>query len=338
MERKLATIRRIAEVKSIEGAEFIEAVRVDGWWVVAKKGEFPVDSLAVYMEVDSFVPTEIAPFPTKAGHEPKEFEGVKGERLRTIKLRGQISQGLLLPIEQVFPEKDSNYYWSMIGEDVTEILGVVKWERPISPQLAGFAKGNFPNFLRKTDQERVQNIGVQLQYYINQTFEVTIKLDGSSCTIFSCNEEDGVCSRNLELKRDENNAFWRIALEYDIHKKIRAYGRNLAVQGELIAPNIQGNYEKVNKPEFFVFDIFDIDKQEYMLPDERQDFCKIMNIPHVPIIDKEFSMTDNVDALLDMAEGTGMNNGAKREGLVFKHNNSEFSFKAISNNYLLKEK
>ena len=163
-------------------------------------------------------------------------------------------------------------------------------------------------------------------------------MDGSSCTIFSCNEEDGVCSRNLELKRDENNAFWRIALEYDIHKKIRACGRNLAVQGELIAPNIQGNYEKVNKPEFYVFDIFDIDKQEYMLPSERQDFCKILNIPHVPVVDKAFSMINNVDALLDMAEGAGMNNGVKREGLVFKHNNSEFSFKSISNSYLLKEK
>ena len=333
MERKLATIRRIAEVKSIEGAEFIEAVRVDGWWVVAKKGEFPVDSLAVYMEVDSFVPTEIAPFLTKAGHEPKEFEGVKGERLRTVKLRGQLSQGLLLPIS-ILPTTTV----IEVGNDVTELLGVLKWERPISPQLYGQAKGYFPSFLRKTDQERVQNIGVQLQYYINQTFEVTIKLDGSSCTIFSYNEEDGVCSRNLELKRDENNAFWKIALEYDIHKKIRAYGKNLAVQGELIAPNIQSNYEKVNKPEFYVFDIFDVDKQEYMLPKERQEFCKILNIPHIPIIDKAFSMIDNVDMLLDMAEGNGMNVGVKREGLVFKHNNSEFSFKAISNSYLLKEK
>ena len=332
-ERKLATIRRIAEIKDIDGAEFIEAARVDGWWVVAKKGEFPVDSLAVYMEVDSFVPTEIAPFLTRDGHEPKEFEGVKGERLRTVKLRGQLSQGLLLPIS-ILPTATV----IEVGNDVTELLGVLKWERPISPQLYGQAKGNFPSFLHKTDQERVQNIGIQLQYYVNQTFEVTIKLDGSSCTIFSNGEEDGVCSRNLELKRDENNAFWKIALEYDIHKKIRAYGKNLAVQGELIAPNIQGNYEKVNKPEFYVFDVFDIDKQEYMLPDERQEFCKILNIPHIPIIDKSFAMIDNVDKLLDMAEGDGMNKGVKREGLVFKHNSSDFSFKAISNSYLLKEK
>ena len=331
--RKLATIRKVAEIKEIPLATEIEAVRVDGWWVVAKKGEFPVDSLAVYMEVDSFVPTEIAPFLTKAGYEPKVYEGVQGERLRTVKLRGQLSQGLLLPIS-ILPTNTV----IEVGNDVTDTLGIVKWERPISPQLYGQAKGNFPSFLRKTDQERVQNIGRTLESYIDQTFEVTIKLDGSSCTIFVNNETDGVCSRNLELKQDENNAFWRIALEYDIHKKIRAYGKNLAVQGELIAPNIQGNYEKVTKPEFYVFNVFDIDKQEYMLPKERQEFCKLLDIPHVPIVDKSLAMIDNVNKLLDMAEGSGMNKGVKREGLVFKHNSSDFSFKAISNSYLLKEK
>lgn len=224
------------------------------------------------------------------------------------------------------------------GLDVTELLGVLKWERPISPQLYGQAKGNFPNFLRKTDQERVQNIGNMLENYVGQEFEVTIKLDGSSCTIFVNNEDNGVCSRNLELKQDENNAFWRVALEYDIHNKIRAYGKNLAVQGELIAPNIQGNYEKVTKPEFYVFDVFDIDNQEYMLPKDRQEFCNLLNIPHVPVADKAFTMITNTDKLLDMAEGDGMNVDVKREGLVFKHNTSDFSFKAISNSYLLKEK
>ena len=332
-ERKLATIRRIAEIKDIDGADAIEAVRVDGWWVVAKKGEYQVGQLAVYLEVDSWVPTSIASFLTKAGHEPKEFEGVKGERLRTVKLRGQLSQGLLLPIS-ILPTTTV----IEVGNDVTDTLGIVKWERPISPQLYGQAKGSFPSFLRKTDQERVQNIGRTLEGYINETFEVTIKLDGSSCTIFVKDEDDGVCSRNLELKQNEDNAFWRIALDYDIHKKIRAYGNNIAVQGELIAPNIQSNYEKVNKPEFYVFDVFDIDRQEYMLPKERQEFCKLLDIPHVPIVDKSLAMIDNVDKLLDMAEGDGMNKGVKREGLVFKHNNSEFSFKAISNSYLLKEK
>ena len=332
-ERKLATIRKINDISNIEHADTLCVYHIDGWKVVDKIGKFAKDSLIIFLEVDSFVPTEIAPFLTKAGHEPKEYEGVKGERLRTVKLRGQLSQGLLLPIS-ILPTNTV----IEVGNDVTDTLGIVKWERPISPQLYGQAKGSFPSFLRKTDQERVQNIGRTLESYINETFEVTIKLDGSSCTIFVKDEDDGVCSRNLELKQNEDNAFWRIALDYDIHKKIRAYGKNIAVQGELIAPNIQGNYEKVNKPEFYVFDVFDIDRQEYMLPKERQEFCKLLDIPHVPIVDKSLAMIDNVDKLLDMAEGDGMNKGVKREGLVFKHNNSEFSFKAISNSYLLKEK
>ena len=332
-ERKLATIRKINDISNIEHADTLCVYHIDGWKVVDKIGKFAKDSLIIFLEVDSFVPTEIAPFLTKAGHEPKEYEGVKGERLRTVKLRGQLSQGLLLPIS-ILPTTTV----IEVGNDVTDTLGIVKWERPISPQLYGQAKGSFPSFLRKTDQERVQNIGRTLEGYINETFEVTIKLDGSSCTIFVKDEDDGVCSRNLELKQNEDNAFWRIALDYDIHKKIRAYGNNIAVQGELIAPNIQSNYEKVNKPEFYVFDVFDIDRQEYMLPKERQEFCKLLDIPHVPIVDKSLAMIDNVDKLLDMAEGDGMNKGVKREGLVFKHNNSEFSFKAISNSYLLKEK
>ena len=100
-DRKLATIRRIQEVKPIEGAGLIEAVRVDNWWVVAKKGEYPVDTLAVYCEIDSFIPNSLAPFLTKPGHFPKEYQGVQGERLKTIKLKGQLSQGLLLPISVV---------------------------------------------------------------------------------------------------------------------------------------------------------------------------------------------------------------------------------------------
>jgi len=334
-ERKLATIRKINDISNIEHADTLCVYHIDGWKVVDKIGKFAKDSLIIFLEVDSWVPTNVAPFLTKAGHEPKEYEGVLGERLRTVKLRGQLSQGLLLPINSLPSVLQME---AEEGSDVTEALGVLKWERPISPQLYGQAKGSFPSFLRKTDQERIQNIGRTLESYVNETFEVTIKLDGSSCTIFVNEENDGVCSRNLELKQNEDNAFWRIALDYDIHKKIRAYGKNVAVQGELIAPNIQSNYEKVTKPEFYVFDVFDIDKQEYMLPKERQEFCKLLDIPHVPIIDKAFTMVVDVDKLLDMAEGNGMNQGVKREGLVFKHNSSSFSFKAISNSYLLKEK
>lgn len=153
--RQLATIRRIAEVNLIEGADKIVAYRVDGWWVVDQKDRYQIGDLVVYLEVDSWVPFEVAPFLTK-GKEPREFEGVKGERLKTIRLKGQLSQGLLLPLTHAFNDGDGCVLLKdevvQEGDDVTELLGVIKWEKPMSAQLAGMARGNFPSFIPKTDQ------------------------------------------------------------------------------------------------------------------------------------------------------------------------------------------
>jgi len=336
--RKLASIQTIAEIKPIEGADRIVAYRVGGWWIVDQKNKYQVGESVVMCEVDSFVPTEIAPFLTKPDHFPKEFLGIKGERLRTIKLKGQLSQGLLLPMS-VLPNIESvgiGFY--IEGEDVTSALGILKYEKPLPACLAGTAKGNFPSFIPKTDQERVQNLSKEIQEMQGELFEVTIKLDGSSCTIFVNGEDNGVCSRNLELKQTDTNAFWQIAVEEDVHAKLRSTGRNLALQGELIGPSIQGNYEKVAKNEFYVYDVFDIDKQAYLLPAERWDVVQQLGLKHIPILTGSRRLDHNVQQLLDMAEGEGMNKGVKREGLVFKHLHSDFSFKAISNSYLLKEK
>lgn len=340
MERKLASIQTIAEIKLIEGADRIVAYRINGWWVVDQKDKYKVNDSVVYCETDSFVPTEVAPFLTKPNHSPKEFLGIKGERLRTIKLKGQLSQGLLLPTLVLGVSTQTVYETSCLveGDDVTKLLGILKWEKPLPACLAGVAKGTFPSFIPKTDQERVQNLSKEIQAMQGKLFEVTIKLDGSSCTIFVNGEDNGVCSRNLELKQTESNAFWQIAVEEDVHAKIRATGRNLALQGELIGPSIQGNYERVAKNEFYVYDVFDIDKQEYLLPAARLALVSSLGLKHVPVHSLLCELDANVQQLLDMAEGEGMNKGVKREGLVFKHLHSDFSFKAISNSYLLKEK
>jgi len=157
--RKLATIRKIAEVKIIENADKICQYRVDGWWVVDAVERYQVGDLVVYFEIDSWVPTELAPFLSK-GKEPREYGGVKGERLKTVKLRGAVSQGLLLPVETGF----GGYPWIRSatgehtvvqeGQDVTELLGIQKYEPPVPAQLAGKIAGVFPSWLRKTDQER----------------------------------------------------------------------------------------------------------------------------------------------------------------------------------------
>ncbi len=324
MERKLAKIVVIDDVVPIENADSIECAIVGGWKVVVKKGEFTPLQKAVYFEIDSWIPEWVAPFL----FEGKEFNGVKGARLRTKKLRGVISQGLLIPLPEEYKDADE-------GVDMTTVFSVQKYEKPLPEQLQGLAKGNFPHFIPKTDQERVQNLTKVLPEYIGELFELSVKLDGSSVTVFVNNGENGVCSRNLELKEDDNNAFWKIAKELDIHNKLKQTGRNIAVQGEMLSPSIQGNWEKVDKLCMFVYDVFDIDAQRYLLPDERIELCKELSLPHVPVIGIH-ELQENVEQILEMAEGEGMNKGVKREGIVFKHMNSDFSFKAISNSYLLK--
>ena len=332
-ERKLATIRKIDNIAPIKDANAIECAAIGGWNVVVKKGEFKVGELAVYFEIDSWMPKELAPFL----FEGKEFEGVEGARLRTKKLRGVISQGLLLP-RQIALDKVGEIFEGM---DVTELLAIKKWDKPLPPRLTGLAKGNFPSFIPKTDQERVQNLSKEIAEMQGEIFEATLKLDGSSITVYSNREGeewvDGVCSRNLDLKEGDS-AFWVIAKQENIHEKIRSTGRSLAMQGEMLNTNIQGNWEKVDKLCMFVYNIYDIDAKKYLLPDERIALCKELGIPHVPVFEPNFVLENTVSELLELADGEGMNKGVKREGLVFKHKTSDFSFKVISNSYLLKNK
>ena len=327
--RKLASIRKIAGVRPIPEADAIECVTVDGWDVVTKKGEFQVGDLAIYLEIDSWVPTALAPFLSK-GKEPREFNSVKGERLRTVKLRGQLSQGLLLPYATLGRIAQE-------GEEVTEELGIQKWERPINPQLAGLAKGNFPDFIPKTDQERIQNCKYVLEDRQEQ-YEVTIKLDGSSFTAYHRDGVFGVCSRNLELKPSETNAFWQVANKYLLDITLPTMG-NYAIQGELVGPGIQGNQEQLKELDLYVFDVFDIDAQTYLSAEERYKFVDELDLKHIPVVFVRSKAPATLEEVLKLAEGPSLNPNANREGLVFKSTrNPELSFKAISNSWLLKEK
>lgn len=194
MSRKLATLRVVSLLRPIPDADQIEVARVDGWECVVKKGEFEVGQLAVYFEVDSWIPNNIAPFLTKPDRGPKEYNGIPGERLRTIKLRKQLSQGLLLPINN-WPDLADHLFGCthLDGEtyddiceriDLTETFGIQKWERALHPSLAGTARGTFPQFIRKTDEERIQNLPKTLERYEGEPFEESIKLDGSSMTAY----------------------------------------------------------------------------------------------------------------------------------------------------------
>lgn len=333
--RKLATIRKIDDIAPIVGADAIEVATVGGWKVVIKRDEYKVGDLAIYCEIDSWIPYQLAPFLSK-GTQPREYNGVQGERLRTIRLRGQISQGLLLPLKHL-----TNYGADLgEGSDVTSDLNIQKYEPPIPAQLAGEVRGMFPSIIPKTDQERVQNLTQELNEYNNLEFEVTEKLDGSSCTFYlDSNNDLHVCSRNLDMKYDENNTFWKMAIKYDIKQKMIDNGlTNFAIQGELIGEGIQGNKYKIKGQDFYVFDVYSANEGIYVNAKSRLDITKTLNLNHVPVI--SYSSYINISAfeLLTLAEGKSiLNKETEREGLVFKSIiKPEIHFKAISNKFLIK--
>lgn len=377
--RKLVTVRTIGDLQPIPNADAIEVATIGGWKVVVKKGDFLVGEPCVYFEIDSFLP-ESDPrysFLMKAG--VREFEGVRGHRLRTIKLRGQISQGLALPLS-LFPEL-AEAFEEFSDVDVDALLGIKKWEAPVSPGMTGKAKGSFPPFLRKTDQERCQNLAAEIFGFDEKLvpvdtsgmnaavlqkllargvfrevdgvvkkvipgkdsredrYEVTLKLDGSSCTLYHKDGQLGVCSRNLELDMtDTDNAMVK-AFTPELQNAMLRCGLNLALQGEIMGPGIQGNREDFKAHRLFFFNVFDIDRGEYLSPDEHAWFFE--HLPHAPVLHTNVTLAElgitNMDELLAFANGPSLNNPV-REGLVFKRMDGKFSFKVISNQYLLKEK
>ena len=334
-ERKLATIRKIVEVKAIPDADKICAYRVDGWWVVDSVGKYQVDDLVVYLEVDSFVPHELAPFLSK-GKEPREYEGIKGERLRTVKLRGQLSQGLLLPLEPTCASIESQLFE---GLDVSLPLNILKWERPMNAQLAGMARGNFPSLVPKTDQPRIQNLTREFADYQLDTWSITEKLDGSSCTFYlDADDVFHVCSRNLDLKEDEANSFWKVARKFNIEDIMRRnFMKGMAIQGEMIGEGIQGNQYKVFL-DFYVYDMYNTATGQYILPVQLKAACEKLGLKHVPIINENTSLVgETIDSILAQAEGKSVLNGSNREGLVWKSNTvHDCSWKSISTSWLLK--
>lgn len=337
MTRKMAYIVRIDDIQPIDGADAIECAHVGGWRVVIKKGEFSVGDLVVYCEIDSWIPTEIAPFLSK-GQDPREYNGVKGERLRTVKLRGQISQGLILPIS----DDTKAGLGSQLSEgiDLTDHLFIQKYEHPVPACLSGVSRGNFPSQVPKTDEERVQNFKSKDWVVLNKyDYECTEKLEGSSATYAMINGEFHVCSRNLDLKETDDNTFWKIAHQYDIEQKLRNLGLdNIAIQGEIVGEGVQSNHYKLKGHRLYVFTVYDIVKGEYLRSRDRQKVVNDLQLLHVPVIEPCKNISGwSVEQVLAYADGqSAINPDVLREGVVFKRFDGQEHWKAVSNKYLIK--
>jgi RNA ligase (TIGR02306 family) len=334
--RKLASIQRIKSLEPIEGADAIEKATVLGWQVVVKRGEFNVGDLIVYCEIDSLLP------------EREEFAFLKsrGMRIRTVRLRGQVSQGICFPTSILPKDFDITE-----DADCTEILEITKYDPPIPACLSGIAKGKFPSFIPKTDETRVQVLQKLLDKYKGERCYVSEKLDGSSATYYIKDGEFGVCSRNLELLEDDENSFWKVARQLDIENKLRSTNRNIAIQGELIGEGIQENKLKLKGQTVKFFNAFDIDKFEYLNFDQFKNLLLDIDLSVVPIIDFEYYLENDIDSIIKKsivksqitkdvwAEGIVIRPYTEKIDLLLSNenfNNGRVSFKAINPEFLLK--
>ena len=362
-ERKLATIAKIRDIVQHTNADNLEIALIRDWKVVVKKGEFQAGDLCVYVEIDSVMP------------ERPEFEFLapRKYRIKTTKLRGQVSQGIAFPLSILPKElfkvvKNEEGLFTLggkvmeIGMDVTEALGVEKYEEPIPACLGGIAEGRFPSHSIKTDEERIQNLTENFQNYHDwYTWTATEKLDGSSCTYTVYDDKFSVASRNLSLKENEKNSFWKFARENDIEVKMRSYMskrglKALTMQGELIGEGIQKNKYHLKGQEVRFFRLFDPIAYKFFDINNVRALCEIMGLKWVPILEMDMTLPDTIEELIAMADGRSELYDTAREGIVFvaesviggtdvetgesprplEDYQGRLSFKVISNKFILK--
>ncbi len=344
--RKLASVQYIHDITPIDGADRIEVAHVLGWQCVTKKGEFKVGDRGIYFEIDSFLPERPEfEFLRSSCFKDSEILG-PGFRLKTQRFRGQISQGLLLPLS-LFPEISPD---APIGTDVTEVLGIRKWEVEERATTGGTVIGTLPPDVPHTDETRIQALPELLDQFRGKPYYISTKMDGSSHSI-SIDEigRFSVTGHNYEYKDDDSSAFYRLVKSRDYRSAMERYMAEngiklLTIQGEFCAPGIQQNRLKLTKPEWFVFTVR-IDGHRVGL-EKMREVAEAIDALTVPIEETGTdlpSIYPTVEALLQRAEGQYPNGGPK-EGIVIRTIEPEFcplisgplSMKIVSNKYLLK--
>lgn len=346
-DRNLVTKRLISAIDPIVGAENIVRATIDGWYVVVRKDEFNVGDTCIYFEVDSFIPATDVRF-SFLEKTKRVWRGKEGYRLKTIKLRGQISQGLAIPFTKLTPDELALFEAGLASLD--QILSVDKWEEEEGAVLGGNALSTFPPFLRKTDQERIQNVFGRLVAE-SVSYEVTTKMDGSSFTAYRHGDHLGACSRNQEIDlRDpanSGNVFFRAATSSGILDFLWDSEEDLCVQAELCGPGIQKNRAGLDKLRLFIFDISKVPFDGYLGYEDRQakvnkilEYNRGAAVPifQAEVVDPAFVIHADTTAqdILAYAATAKNPNGSVAEGYVFKAVDGSHSFKAINNEYLLK--
>ena len=349
MARKLASIQIIKAIEPIPNADSLELATVLGWKCVVKKGEFAVNEAVCYFEIDSLLPVTgqfafMAPRGTRAIE-----DGSVGYRLRIVRLRGQISEGLVMKTADFGYEEDELDE----GTDLTETLGVKLWQPIIPACLRGKVKGTFPQFIPKTDETRVQLLGRVVQRNAGTICYVTEKVDGSSITCYLKDGVFGVASRNMDLDvNDLGTAYMKTVRKLDVEQKMRdAFGNvNVAIQGELIGTGIQDNRLNIEGHTIMWFNLFFMDDYRYAGFADFVYWMKAMNLTTVPVLETDYCLSADTDSIIQKAVGKSVVNPKSwREGIVIRPidekldlemskgmGNARLSFKAINQEYILK--
>ena len=337
--RQLATIRQIKYIEPITDSDFLELAHIMGWQCVVKKGEFVPDDLGVYFEIDSFLPMEERyEFLRKSSYRNNQYMG-EGFRIKTMKFRGALSQGLFLPLLK-FPEIAADM---AVGTDVTELLKVRKWEIPeIVGSGSGTIMGEKPYGIPTTDETRIQSEEGYLNILKGNPYYITTKMDGTSCTIYYNSGKFGVCGRGYEYADDGESPMWNYAHKTGIFDKMRELGRNIAIQGEFCGEGIQKNRLKLFYPELYIFDVVDLGSKRYLGLDEIAEVTDKLGLKRVPLEEEGDSFKYTLDELLEKARGKYAS-GQNKEGIVVRSKenigryNTRISFKVLNNDFLLKE-
>lgn len=357
MERKLATIQKISDLQQIPDADRIEVATILGWRLVVLKGEFHIGDLCVYCEIDSILPQR------------PEFEFLRkscwsptwnGFRIRTIKLKKQLSQGIAFPLSILPTGK-----WKE-GVDVTETLGIIKYDpqareeellqqrrkhnafhkflmsfrfiRYIYKKLGGKRTSSWPGFISKTDEERVQNLGWLMPELVGKVLYITEKLDGQSATYAYYKKKFYVCSRNLWLPIKNNSNYWKIAEKYDMKNKLQTHYKmvkqSIAIQGEIVGPGVQGNKYNLQELKFYAFNYYNIERQSYSPPE-----CSVEGFPCVPKLRiLEFDEPPTTEQFVELSKGKSVIGDTLREGIVVRTFDKSISFKAVNPDFLEQHK
>lgn len=332
--RSLASVRSVKAVTPIPGSDFLETAHVMGWQCVVKKGEFKPGDMGVYFEVDSFLPEDERYEFLRTSSFRDNADNGKGFRIRTMKMRGQLSQGLLLPLAR-FPELAGMHE----GDDATEKLGVKKWYVPETASDGGTIIGERPYGIPASDEIRIQSATELLDELRGKPYYITTKMDGTSGIVYFIDGKIGCCSRNKEIKDEEGALYWTPVYRYGLKEKLPRYGKNIVLTGEICGPGIQKNRLRLADVQWYVFDVKDWDTGRYVSCDEALEICAGLGLQIVPLEERGESFGYNQEELLEKARGK-YPSGLDKEGIVVRYTEEPkaISFKVLNNDVLLKEK